>query len=546
MSFVNMRIKEFFANRWTIVLAFFTIAIAMWILTFLSPECIDDYWYKFVFIDKSVDMNRPITSVKDVIISQYAHYFYVNGRSIVHTIVQLFAGILGKSAFNICNATVFALFIYMLTRLCSKITVLNLIFIFTVVLFLYPVWGQTVLWMTGSINYLWSSTAVCAFLYALDKLKYRPLTDRYFFLGVLCLFVGWTHEGITFPLAISLIIYALIYRKTIRHQAIFPLFVGFIIGSMLCAFSPGTLAKGNLEVGINIYQLLQKIYSGLTVCLKLRAFWILICIIVIFCYTKRNMALQWLKEQYIENLIICNALLFSFGVIFMSGFVSTRSGIGVDLFSIILLLRTIMSIDLKRSKAIKIIICAGGGFLYSCILFWSIENHKDVTWQIMPKIESRKSDIILYENMKYPSFVDPYIVKLNKDSYYESMWNQLIATTYHYERIAFIPMSVYKDITSHSEQIMNITKQKEYPFYVVPVESHDENVRPYFILSPTDYNSLPFYIKPFASKLDRYSATEVPVTTNFGILDIEGQNYLFVEKNDMIDNRVKNIILVPK
>ena len=114
MSFVSMRIKEFFANKWAIVLTLFTIAIAMWILTFLSPECIDDYWHKYVFIDKSVDMNRPITSVKNVIISQYTHYFYVNGRSIVHTIVQLFAGILGKSAFNICNATVFALFMVMI------------------------------------------------------------------------------------------------------------------------------------------------------------------------------------------------------------------------------------------------------------------------------------------------------------------------------------------------------------------------------------------------------------------------------------------------
>ena len=100
--------------------------------------------------------------------------------------------------------------------------------------------------------------------------------------------------------------------------------------------------------------------------------------------------------------------------------------------------------------------------------FSSIENHKDITWLIMPKIESRKSDIILYENMEYPSFVDPYIVKPNKDFYYESMWNQLIATTYHYERIAFIPISVYKDIIFHSEQIMNITKQKNIHFMSYP------------------------------------------------------------------------------
>ena len=149
-----MKIKGFFVNKWTIVLTLFTIAIAMWILNYLTPESVDDYWYKFIFVGKDIDVEKPIISFKDVIISQYTHYFYVNGRAIVHILVQSITGIWGKPFFNICNAGVFVLFIYMITRLCAKVTALNLVLAFSFVILLYPTFGVTALWMTGSVNYL--------------------------------------------------------------------------------------------------------------------------------------------------------------------------------------------------------------------------------------------------------------------------------------------------------------------------------------------------------------------------------------------------------
>ena len=98
-------------------------------------------------------------------------------------------------------------------------------------------------------------------------------------------------------------------------------------------------------------------------------------------------------------------------------------------------------------NSIKVVICVGGALLYSYILFWTIKNYKD-NQRVMAQIESRKSNIILYEERKIPIIVKPYILKL----YYEKMWNQMVATTYHYDRISFIPASVYRDIISHSNK----------------------------------------------------------------------------------------------
>lgn len=534
-----------FVNRGCVIAALVVIAAAMWVLNFLTPEDIDDFWYKFIFVNSDVDTSRPIASFGDVLISQYAHWLFVNGRSVVHVLVQSFTGILGKQVFNICNAIVFTLFIYVVTRLCAKATLLNIFFVSTIVLLLFPVFGQTALWMTGSVNYLWTSTAVCILLLSIERLKDRPFETKHLLWALPCVLVGWMHEGITFPLAISLIVYAAINRRTICRQAIFPLIVGFVIGTVFCTFSPATLSRGGFDGGISIYQLLGKINSGLTVCFKLKAFWLLICMLLVLCYTKRGAAIQWLKEQYTDNIIICNGLLFSFGVIFSSGYMSARSGIGIELFSIILILRILSKLNIKYIDTIKIAICIGGGILYGCIVFWSIENHKD-SESIIAKIKSGKSDIVIYEKREYPSLIEPYIVKMSNSFYYECIWNQMMAVTYNCERLAFVPGMIYEDIVSGSAKIWDITQQRDdYPFYVVPVpdDFDTDDLQPEFVLNPTDYDTLPFYIRPFANRFDRYAATRIPVATDYGVLDIDGRKYLFVDKHAMIDNRLKEIVL---
>ena len=100
-------------NKILIITTLLLIGIAFWVLNFLTPEYNDDYFYKFIFDGDNANVNMPITSLEDVMFSQYNHYFNMNGRAIVHVVVQLFSGMWGKPIFNVINSLVFY-FLYML------------------------------------------------------------------------------------------------------------------------------------------------------------------------------------------------------------------------------------------------------------------------------------------------------------------------------------------------------------------------------------------------------------------------------------------------
>lgn len=71
------------------------VGIAFLILNILTPEYLDDYLYKYTFINGIADKNHPIVTIRDIYTSQIDHYFTFNGRVIIHSLVQLFTGIIG-------------------------------------------------------------------------------------------------------------------------------------------------------------------------------------------------------------------------------------------------------------------------------------------------------------------------------------------------------------------------------------------------------------------------------------------------------------------
>ena len=92
--------------------AVFLLAVGciIYCLNVFTPLFSDDWHYAFIF-----GTHQRIDSIGDIFRSQYIHYFDFNGRSIVHFIVQLFDGILGKNVFNVFNALMFVAFLYALT-----------------------------------------------------------------------------------------------------------------------------------------------------------------------------------------------------------------------------------------------------------------------------------------------------------------------------------------------------------------------------------------------------------------------------------------------
>lgn len=107
------RVKRFFARheeKWFSAHAFLLqllmlIAGTMLLLNAHTPLQMDDYDYAF-----SWSTGKPLSGVADVLASQAAHYRLWGGRSVVHTLTQLFL-YAGKGAFNVANTAMYVLLV---------------------------------------------------------------------------------------------------------------------------------------------------------------------------------------------------------------------------------------------------------------------------------------------------------------------------------------------------------------------------------------------------------------------------------------------------
>ena len=532
-----------------VMLAILVIGIAFFVLNVLTPEYLDDFVYKFMFSKDGVDMNHPINNVGQILLSQYNHYFAWNGRFVVHSIVQLFTGLLGKDLFNLINTIVFILFSCTLAHLQGGLKASNFCFGCACIFLLFPSFRDTVIWQDGSVNYLWSAFFVLLFLLIIQKWEESfHTTGMILLISLYGLLVGATQEGITFPLVLSLWIYVVVYWRSLRyHSFLFPLLF-FTLGSFFCAFSPATLSRGEISENIEFGVIISKLINGSLLLLKLRAFYVLLVLFVFFWLKKGR---KWLLSFYQEEMIIFNAWILSFGIIFLSGFSSSRTAIGEEFFSILLILKLLKHLTMGVCQRIQFAACCVCVLLYIGLLFFSYKNFKNAK-QILAQIECSPSSLILTDDINLPPFlnsyvVPPFVVPEGEEFYesftYSSRWNKLIAKYYHRDRLAFIPRKVYEDIRTKSDRIYNIRKQKEYPFYIIPVDTWDiEHSRATYMLSHINLSEIPFYIRPFVSHMTKYTASEIDIEIK-GIITVENKNYLCLGKNHHVDNRIKNIQL---
>ncbi|GMO45526.1 MAG: hypothetical protein Ta2B_26590 [Termitinemataceae bacterium] len=229
---------------------------------------------------------RPLKSFSDVVVSTYNMYMTHHGRSPVDFVNFLFMFAKHKIIFNICNTIVYCLFIFLMcfhiigfksasasisnkntTRSGSTIPILkfSLLFLLVNVLLwmLMPGWGQDFLWLTGSINYLWTSTMILLFLVPYRKKWDNPSYDMniafsilWFFAGLLA---GWSMENSAAGCAAILFVYFILRfvnvenKRLVKRKPHILLFeilgaIGFIIGFLLLINSRENLSTTFSEI----------------------------------------------------------------------------------------------------------------------------------------------------------------------------------------------------------------------------------------------------------------------------------------------------------
>ena len=526
-------------------------AVAFLVLNLLTPEYHDDFVYKFMFEDGGVNYGHPIRSLGDIFFSQVDHYGSVNGRSIVHVLVQLCTGLLGKSVFNILNVIVFGAFIWLLSRNVGRCNHLPVsVFVITLVLLL-PRFKDTFLWMTGSINYLWSATAVLLYLLAYDQRHDRPWDRSLPLLLVASLLIGWTHEGITLPLAAALLIINLLtLKKTRGRQQGLWLALALMAGACIVVFAPSTIARSHNAGGFTPSGLALKFITGLTVMSRLKIVYLMLSASAVACLMDRDT----FKQVIARDGYLLLAALLSLGIVFASGMESTRTAFGLELFSMVFLLR-LAGAWLARHGMVPQLRWCGIALAAGLVIFYSLLlSHVVPSWQesrrLVSQIERTTDGIIGTSEHKAGLFSSYVCTMLSPDSTVRAMnydphgWPASIAATYHRDSLIFLPRAFLDDLRARPERYDSLSMDTPYEFYVrhIAREAVIDSVT--IRLAPNDFSDIPVLLRPIARQMKRYTTTCV-TTSSWVILTLDGRRYLFIKKDRSLVRRLRAIDLHP-
>lgn len=222
----------------------------------------DDYTYHF-FYDTYLptEHTRPIKNLFDVFNSQVNHYNKWNGRFVAHTLVQIFMQF-NKSVFNVCNSFAYIGLIVLMNKIvasCNKTKVLlpNILLTFFLLWFFIPEFGKTVLWVSGSFNYLWMAliylSLILVFISKKDRKSSMPFLVSVSFLAFLS---GATNENsglASIGICLLLCLYFSLLKGKIALWQVSAIFFGFL-GSFVLLSAPGTKNRNNFEFNLTIFK----------------------------------------------------------------------------------------------------------------------------------------------------------------------------------------------------------------------------------------------------------------------------------------------------
>lgn len=222
---------------WAVIILFwFSILL---ILNFLTPLIADDFCYLFIY-NRPELINEKISGLGDILQSQVNHYYLWGGRSVVHFIAQALL-LLPSFVIDLLNTIMYMVYVYLIYMMIKgrgKHSLSLFLLINLAVWLIQPAYGDTILWVTGSANYLWGTTMVLAFL-----LPYRlydgPLNESrlqsgikailFFLYGILA---GWTNENTAAAMLIISLVYIISYSANKYKMPMWAIggFIGAIIG----------------------------------------------------------------------------------------------------------------------------------------------------------------------------------------------------------------------------------------------------------------------------------------------------------------------------
>ncbi|MBP5572649.1 MAG: hypothetical protein J6X40_00590 [Bacteroidales bacterium] len=294
---------------WLGNVAVLVIAIAFFVISWMGFMMGDDLW-----------MNGAVSSMIDLVKHTGWFYLHSGGRLFSVACQYMFSGVLGEHRiwYAVVNTLFFALFII----ICSKLVkderdgfAFRLLLFALLFWFLCPVPKNTLFWIAGSTTYLWANTLSFLFLFLFQKYKddnFGPKEK----LGLFVLSFLAASEYIT-AAAISgaLVVYYVFNFKKLKGNAV-PFVVGFIVGSMVLLFAPGSLRRAGFDSKCAApFDLVDLLQHPLWEMSKYKALWLFLAVFVLGWIKEKDVVKKWTRDNAVLLLSLGWSII-AFSVVF--------------------------------------------------------------------------------------------------------------------------------------------------------------------------------------------------------------------------------------
>ena len=233
-------------------------AIVFMVMNVLTTLKGDEYVYAMM----PGDLRHHCRTLTDYISTMPTFYQTTNGR-LADAVERLMASVVGKPVFNVLNTLMFVLMVEGIFTLAvgrrRSLLALSALLVLVLVAFPYP--GETLMWMAGACNYLWSVTLT---LWLLCWLRYRPVGAGWgscVAVFGLAFVAGGFNESTSLGCLVGMCIYLLLNRRQATRFRLVAL-GGYALGVVMVLASPALLMRlegGNsVNMGLSLLQMVSR------------------------------------------------------------------------------------------------------------------------------------------------------------------------------------------------------------------------------------------------------------------------------------------------
>ncbi|MBQ9949039.1 MAG: hypothetical protein IJO91_11700 [Oscillospiraceae bacterium] len=319
------RIKNLNSVQKTNLITAVLIYVFVLVLNFRCEYITDDWHFNFIWetFMPTADVD-PVQNFEDIIVSMNNYYMMSGGRVLCHFLAYVMM-CFDKCLFNVINALFFVLLGYLCyvhTKNGASENKFRLPLIYLSLLLFLPQFGDTCLWLSGSVNYLWPTVILLACFFAINRYaKEQSIPNMVF------LYVSVALSSVTNETTAGMVIIFMLITFGMEHRKIsfghIPPFILAIAGMLMVILAPGNFNRANNIEKISIFDinnLFSTIYMYLVYVIRHYHYLLVIILfsVCVSCFSKKKFS----------EIVICNKYFITgfLGIIALSllGFLSER------------------------------------------------------------------------------------------------------------------------------------------------------------------------------------------------------------------------------